>query len=143
MRKKIFPVLAIILGVLAAIGPRTFAPVCAAMEMKMRCYYTAQAELVVGLLAAALGIGVFIVSSDRAKALLSGGIALLGVLILLIPTVIIGVCQSPMMHCVVITKPVLILIGVLEIIFGTLGVSVFIKETDTAKELKETSLANN
>ena len=113
MKNKILAVITAVLGLLAAIGPRTIFPVCSAAEMKMKCYYTANAELAVGIIAALIGIAIILIDKNKAKLVLSAVQAVLGLVIILIPTAIIGVCGSPMMHCVSATKPALIVIGAL------------------------------
>ena len=120
MKNKILAVITAVLGLLAAIGPKTIFPVCSAMEMKMKCYYTANAELVVGIIAAIVGIAIIIIDKKKINVVLSIIQAILGLVIILIPTVLIGVCGSPMMHCVSATKPALIVIGALDIVVSVI-----------------------
>ncbi len=136
MKNKVLTVSTIILGLLAAIGPRTIFPVCSAGEMKMRCYYTAQWELVVGLLTVLAGVSLFFVTDKKLKTVISAVQVGLGALIILLPTAIIGVCGSPMMHCVTVTKPALLVIGVFEIV--TSGVLLFgsVREISRSSRLK-------
>lgn len=116
MKNKVIAVVTVVLGLTAAIGPRTIFPVCSAAEMKMKCYYTAQWELVVGLVAALVGVGLIFINDKKIRTVLSVIEIALGALIVLIPTTIVGVCSSPMMHCVSVTRPALIVTGVLEIV---------------------------
>lgn len=116
MKNKVIAVVTVGLGLIAAIGPRTIFPVCSAAEMKMKCYYTAQWELVVGLVAALVGVGLILINDKKIRTVLSVIEIALGALIVLIPTAIVGVCSSPMMHCVSVTRPALIVTGVLEIV---------------------------
>ena len=120
MKNKILAVITAVLGLLAAIGPRTIFPVCSAAEMKMKCYYTANAELAVGIIAALIGIAIILIDKNKAKLVLSAVQAVLGLVIILIPTAIIGVCGSPMMHCVSTTKPALIVIGALVTVISVI-----------------------
>ena len=136
MKNKIITAITVVLGLLAAIGPRTFFPVCGAGEMKMRCYYTAQWELVVGLLAAAFGVSLLFITNKKLKTVISVGQVILGALIVLIPTTIIGVCGSPMMHCVTVTKPALLVIGVLEIVTSAVLLLGNIREISKSLRLK-------
>ncbi len=119
MKNKVLAIISVIFGLLAAIGPRTIFPVCGAGEMKMRCFYTARWELVVGIATALVGLSLFIATKDKIRVVLSGVQIILGALIILIPTLIVGVCGSPMMHCVTVTKPALIVIGILHIAVST------------------------
>ncbi|MBQ3795086.1 MAG: DUF4418 family protein [Butyrivibrio sp.] len=143
MKNKTVSISTVILGLLAAVGPRTLFPVCSAAEMKMRCYYTANAELVVGILAAAVGAALLFVADRKLKIALSAGVVILGLLILLFPTAITGVCGNPMMHCVSLTKPSLIVIGVLETFTGIASVIFSIQTETTEIGLKVKKLANN
>lgn len=133
MKKKITAVIVVLLGISAAVGPRTIFPVCNG-AMKMKCFDTAKAELFAGIAAAVVGLLVLFVKNRKIALALSLVAAALGAVILLIPTVIVGVCGSPMMHCVSVTKPALIVIGILEIIAGLLA-AVF-AATETEKEQK-------
>jgi hypothetical protein len=81
----------------------------------MKCHWTALAEI--GLAVPLVLIGVFNLTSKRREtfqALNLTGSAL-GVLVILFPTVLIGVCASAMMPCNMVEKPVLILSGILVI----------------------------
>lgn len=121
MKNKVTAVITVVLGLTAAIGPRTIFPVCSAAEMKMKCYYTSQWELVVGIIAAIVGVGLILINDKKIRTLLSALEIALGALIVLIPTAIVGVCSSPMMHCVSLTRPALIVTGVLEIVTATVS----------------------
>ena len=81
-----------------------------------------RAELVLAI--PLLAMGVFLIFSKRAESLrnLSLISILIGVLIILIPTVLIGVCGSAMMICNAVMKPALILLGTLVIALGIAGV---------------------
>lgn len=118
MKNKVIVVLTIIFGLLAAAGPRTIFAVCPSGEMKMRCYDTAQWELVVGIITVIAGIGLALVKENRLRKVLVSATAILGLFVILIPTVLVGVCSSPMMHCVSVTRPSLFVIGVLQIVTG-------------------------
>lgn len=91
MNKKLYAGISqIVLGILIAIAPQTFAHVCAVKETPMACHYTAQAALGIGIVIVALGIvGLFV--SDQTRAGLDLANAVLGVLTIAVPTVLIGV----------------------------------------------------
>ena len=143
MKNKTIAIFTVIFGLLAAIGPRTLFPVCSAAEMKMRCYYTANAELVVGILAAAAGAILIFATDRKLKVSLSALVSLLGLLIILFPTVITGVCGNAMMHCVSLTKPSLIVIGVFEILTGIASIVFNLMVDDSDVELKVKEIADN
>lgn len=118
MRKKyVFSLLFIIVGFLIAIGPRTIFYVCDSSEdMIMRCYYTAQTELALGIEIAIFGVILAIQKSRAAQAATSISLALSGIITLLVPNVLIGVCDGIHMHCHAVAKPALSLLGVAVII---------------------------
>ena len=68
MNKKLYAGISqIVLGILIAIAPQTFAHVCAVKETPMACHYTAQAALGIGIVIVALGIvGLFVSDQTRA-----------------------------------------------------------------------------
>jgi hypothetical protein len=82
-------------------------------SVPMKCHWTALAEI--GLAVPLALAGVFNITSKRKETLQTlnvMGLAL-GVLVILFPTVLIGVCANPDMPCNLVEKPVLILSGVL------------------------------
>lgn len=94
MNKKLYAGISqIVLGILIAIAPQTFAHVCAVKETPMACHYTAQAALGIGIVIVALGI-VGLLVSDQTRAGLDLANAVLGVLTIAVPTVLIGVCKG-------------------------------------------------
>ena len=87
----------------------------------MKCHWTGIAEIGV---AVPLGlIGFFDLFSKRKETnnLLSGMGVVLGALVILFPTFLIGVCANPDMLCNMIMKPGLILLGSLVILVSLVG----------------------
>ena len=121
MNKKLFAAIAqFVLGVLIAVAPRTCAHVCEVTDMPMACHYTAQAALGIGIVIALLAIiGLFVAEATRAGLDIAN--AVLGVLVILVPTVLIGVCKGAMMHCHMVTLPTLIVLGVLTTVFSVIA----------------------
>ena len=123
MNKKLYAGISqIVLGILIAIAPQTFAHVCAVKETPMACHYTAQA---------ALGIGIVIVS-DQTRAGLDLANAVLGVLTIAVPTVLIGVCKGAMMRCHMVTLPTLIVLGVLLAVLAAIAAYLDLKPAKRA-----------
>lgn len=121
MNKKLFAAIAqFVLGVLIAVALRTFAHVCEVTDMPMACHYTAQAALGIGIVIALLAIiGLFVAEATRAGLDIAN--AVLGVLVILVPTVLIGVCKGAMMHCHMVTLPTLVVLGVLTTVFSVIA----------------------
>jgi hypothetical protein len=85
---------------------------------EMKCFWTAQAEVAVGIgLAAA---GALLLFSKRRETQRNLGIAaaVLGGCAVLVPLVLIGVCANPMMRCNSTMQPALILAGTLTMVLG-------------------------
>jgi hypothetical protein len=102
------------LGMLIALGPQFLFKVCQAMGgMKMKCFWTARAEIGAGSLIAALGIALIIFASPKVRLGLAIGVFLSGVLALLIPHALIGGCPMHTMACRKIAFPAITVISIL------------------------------
>ena len=105
---------AIIAGLLIALGPQFLFKVCPVVgDMIMKCHWSAQAEIGIGGLIAALGIALVIFSNPQTRLGLTIGIFLSGILALLIPHVLIGGCSMHGMACRKITFPAITVISIL------------------------------
>jgi len=110
---------AIVLGLLIALGPQFLFKVCEPMgENFMKCHWSAQAEIGVGFLIAALGIALTLFAAPKTRLGLVIGILLSGVLALLIPHALIGGCAMPSMPCRKIAFPAITVISILLLIGG-------------------------
>jgi hypothetical protein len=118
-------IIAMVLGVLAALIPRAIFPVCSDMielmngkTLYMKCHWTAMAELLVGILIIFDGILIVGFTKYETRAALSIMLFLLGLAVVLIPTVVIGMCETVTMACRIGTKPALIVSGVITMLVG-------------------------
>ncbi|MBW3088953.1 DUF4418 family protein [Bifidobacterium sp. 82T24] len=111
----------IVLGVLIAVAPHTFAHVCKVTEMAMKCHWTARAEIGVGAMIVVLGL-IALFAETKVRIGLGIAVALAGALAIAVPTVLIGVCPGAMMHCHMVARPTLIVLGVLTIVFAVIAV---------------------
>lgn len=129
MKNKLFASIpSIILGILIAIAPLTFAKVCQSEGgMHMACYYTGRAALGIGLVIAVLGIVALFVK-ENVRIGLSIAVIVNSLLMIAVPTFLIGVCKSPMMHCASVTRPTLIVLSVLALVFAAISVYLDSKE---------------
>ena len=129
MKNKLFASIpSIILGILIAIAPLTFAKVCQTEGgMHMACYYTGRAALGIGLVIAVLGIVALFVK-ENVRTGLSIAVIVNSLLMIAVPTFLIGVCKSPMMHCASVTRPTLIVLSVLALVFAAISVYLDSKE---------------
>jgi hypothetical protein len=84
-------------------------------NVPMKCHWTAIAEI--GMAVPLAAIGGMLLFSKRKETWMTLSIIgmVLGVLVILFPTILIGVCTSAMMLCNNLMKPTLILSGILVI----------------------------
>lgn len=87
-------------------------------SIPMKCLWTARAEIAMGVLLLTVGIFLFISRKIESRKFLSILALILGIFIILFPTVLIGVCVNPDMECVVVMKPTLLLIGIVTSVLG-------------------------
>lgn len=111
----------IVLGVLLILIPTKLFPVCSSGNMKMSCYYTARAELGLGALVILLGAAAILSANDGIRGGLSIAQFGIGILVLLYPTKLIGLCKMSDMKCRIQTLPALIVVGVLLIILSAVN----------------------
>lgn len=84
----------------------------------MKCYWTAHAEIVVGVPLIAIGALLFFARRKETTRALGIITAVLGVLTILIPTSIIGTCLNDQMVCNTEMKPVLLISGGIVVALG-------------------------
>ena len=84
-------------------------------QIPMKCHWTGRAELGLGL--PLLGVGLLMAFTRRKESYRSLGLLgiTLGVVAILLPTTLIGVCGMPDMPCHSSMQPALILMGVLVV----------------------------
>ena len=87
-------------------------------QVSMKCHWTGLAELALSVPLAAVGLMMIFSRKQESRRTLSITGILLGIMAILLPTVIIGVCMDPHMTCVSIMKPALILAGALALGIG-------------------------
>lgn len=106
------------LGILIAVAPFTFAPVCMGEPGDyMPCHWTAQASLGIGVVIALLGL-ITLFIAPKVRAGLSIAVVLVAALEIAIVTKLIGVCGMAMMHCHSLTRPTLLVLSVLAIVIS-------------------------
>ena len=147
MLKKIQGFLGVILGIVIAVGPYTFLHVCSggmgsmgdsaggmdamdAMEggasMAMPCQNVPPAALATGLIIAVISLVIVILSFRKIEKKpldigLGALLIILGIITIGIPTFIVGVCEAEHMHCHAVTRPGLIVLGILTAVAGVIG----------------------
>jgi hypothetical protein len=87
-------------------------------EIPMKCHWSAAGELGLGFPLLALGVVLFFSRQAETRRALGILGVVLGLIVILIPTVLIGVCAGLEMFCNSIMKPALILAGSLVMVVG-------------------------
>ena len=117
-----FGSITVVLGTIESLLSFVILPFCKPEEdFVMRCHYTSVVDGFVGIAIALIGIAYLLL--PKANKALSYAVIVLGVLTSLVPTVIIGVCAHPHMHCHSISSPVLQLIGIVIALFGVANIA--------------------
>jgi uncharacterized membrane protein YczE len=126
MKLSIPALVLIILGILIVVSPWTIAPVCEVGGMyaklangktlPMPCGWTARAEIGTGTLTILAGVLLVVSRSAETKRMIGLFGAALGVLTILFPFYITGMCALADHPCNLLTKPVLALLGVAVIV---------------------------
>lgn len=133
MKTKITGVILTILSVLMMIGPKFIFPVCQGLKDDgtfMKCHYTQQALLCVGLVMVVLSIGTLICKQNETRILAGIGLIAGSIMSMLIPTVLIGVCKTATMSCVALTKPAVIVVGILTILVAIVNIIFSLKKSE-------------
>ena len=131
MKKHVFFGLIIIfIGLMIAIGPQMIFPVCekvnsgaemnkpAATYSEMKCHRMAQAEIGAGGLIAFTGLFLSLFKDMKIRLGLSLLLLLSGLIALLLPTYLIGVCANSAMQCRILTLPALSILSITVIILS-------------------------
>lgn len=119
--KLIASVPAIVLGALTAIAPQTFAHACQGHDTFGACHYSQQAATGIGVAILALGVIALFVDG-RTRIGLNIAVIVDALLLLAVPTILIGICPGAMMHCRMVMLPTLIVLGVLEIVAAAIAI---------------------
>ena len=134
MKKRIIVgTLFIILGLLISLGPSTIFAVCGPMDdgKFMKCHWTARAELGIGLGIVLLAVLSIVFASKEVRAGLLLGIATLSSNSILIPTALIGVCGGEHMQCNTLTRPALLVIGVISIVIALVQAVILLRKKES------------
>lgn len=92
----------------------------------MKCLWTARAEIVTGSTLFIIGLMMFFARKKESLRYLSALGVVVGVFVMLLPTVLIGVCVGTML-CDTVMKPTLLTLGFLVIISSLIGILSFRK----------------
>jgi hypothetical protein len=115
----------ILLGLLIALGPQFLFKVCGHGESGFpHCHWSAQAEIGIGLLIAALGICMIVFTDEKTRLGLLIGIFLTSIIALAIPNLLIGGCGMMSMQCRKVAFPALTVESVILLVFSSIMITV-------------------
>ena len=122
MKNKLFAsVPNILFGALITIAPQTFAHACTGHDMPGACHYSQQAATGIGVVILVFGVVALFVA-PQIRIGLNIAAAADALLLLAVPTFLIGICKGAMMHCRMVMLPTLIVLGVLTIVFAAIAI---------------------
>ncbi|HEY9161212.1 MAG TPA: DUF4418 family protein [Desulfomonilia bacterium] len=137
-KSQIWALVIILLGVVVILIPWQLFPVCGvgryappagAMPRMHGCDGTLKAATYLGIITICAGLLPLFFKQHLAGLISAVSTAVIGVLLILFPTVITGVCKVPTMPCVFGTKPALIMAGiVLILVAGSFGIMLMKKK---------------
>ncbi len=99
---------------------------------EMKCYWTARAELAVGIPMALTGLLLAFSKRKETQRNLAIAGAGLGVAAIALPTLLIGVCASNVMVCNSVMRPALILMGSLAGVLALANVAMSLRKGEAA-----------
>jgi len=121
----IFGTIIIILGLLIAFGPQFIFKVCKHGEDGFpHCHWSAQAEIGIGLLIAALGACMIVFTDTKTNLGLAIGTFFASIIALAVPNFLIGGCGMMTMQCRRIAFPALTAESVVLLVFSAIIVTI-------------------
>ncbi|MBR4878508.1 MAG: DUF4418 family protein [Clostridia bacterium] len=133
MKNKTIPsIVLIIYGLLVSFGPQTLFKVCVNSTTPMKCTYAAAAEIGIGLIAVLLGVLYMTSRGGHERITLSVASIGVAIVVMLVPSVLIGGCKNPTMPCILLTYPILYALSAAAMVFLGVNVLMLAKEEKKA-----------
>lgn len=114
----------IVLGLLIGIGPQYIFKICAPHGGTFPlCHWTAQAELGMGMIIAALGICLIVFNDPKTQIGITIGIFLTSIMVIGLPFALIGGCKGREMACHRVAFPALAVEGGILLVYSIIVVA--------------------
>jgi hypothetical protein len=128
MKKSIiFGIVIISLGLFIALGPQFLFKVCGHGEDGFpRCHWSAQAEIGMGLLIAALGACMLVFTDSKTHLGLIIGVLMASLITLAIPNFLVGGCGMLTMRCRRIAFPALTVESIVLLVFSAILITILV-----------------
>ena len=119
---KAFVIFNLVFGILLIAFAKVILPICRPMGGGvMRCGTSATIESILGLTILLIAVAAAGLLKKKVHLAFSAAIIVIGVLVSLIPTVIVGTCPHAHMACHAVTAPVFALTGVVIALFSAVN----------------------
>ena len=107
----------------------------------MHCHAAQNDAFILGLVAAAVGAAGFFTKNHTVKTVIGILEIILGIVTVLIPGVLVHLCMMETMRCVTVTKPFIVVAGIVFIVSEIVNVAVLIgsKGVKNEENLQEAS----
>jgi hypothetical protein len=99
-------------------------------QIPMKCYWTARSSAAMGVILLVVGIALGRSHQRETQRVLNVLGMVLGTIIILFPTWIIGVCSHPDASCDLVMKPALVFMGSLVVLIGLVGFLISFKKEE-------------
>lgn len=113
------------------------------MTSPMKCFWTARAELGIGFLISVAGLLLVLLRRRQARFGLTLALGLNGILALLIPLVLIGVCSDAQSSCRVLALPALSILSSFVIVLSVINAIYLYKTEKKGSAGNETQTTDN
>jgi hypothetical protein len=125
MKKIFIGIIVLVFGLLISLGPQFLFKVCDHGEDGYpHCHWSAQAEIGIGLLLAALGACMIVFTEPKTHLGLIIGVFMASIIALAIPNFLIGGCGMLTMRCRRVAFPALTIESIVLLVFSTIIMTV-------------------
>jgi CHASE2 domain-containing sensor protein len=107
-----------VLGLLIALGPQFLFKVCSQHGSYTLCHWTAQAELGMGMIIAALGFCLIVFNDPKTQIGITIGILLVSIMVIGLPYALLGGCTDSAMPCKRVAFPALAVEGAILLVYS-------------------------
>jgi hypothetical protein len=126
-------ILFLISGLLLIFGPTYLFKVCPVDEMIMKCHWSVQGEIGIGIIVISLGLLLFFSKAKESRIVLNIIAIITYLVAILIPTVLIGGCENNKMSCQSLTFPVIYLIAGINIMYIIINIYFLLRSKRTTR----------
>lgn len=129
MKKNLFGAVILALSAFLTAGSAWIFPACGPKSdgSWMRCHWSQQAVIGIGIVLVILSIAYLILSQRSVKAVLSLAIVPVGLLAIAVPQGLIGLCGMPGMQCRAVFQPAVTIISIVIVLLAAVNAFLLLK----------------